>query len=186
MGTHQSNLNTLLAACAAALCLGGGVQASDARLDDMFTALRSAPAPEAARLGEDIRLRLSNSGSPSMNLLLKRGRDAMAAGDADLAIELLGALTDHAPEFAEGWHARSVAYARAGLLGPAMDDLARSLALDPRNFAAIYSLGALLEEVELPDLAAEAYARVVAIHPHFDDAGLALDRLKAEVSGTAL
>ena len=186
MSLHRPNLNPLLAACAAALCLGGGAYASDARLDEMYQALRSAPAPEAARLGEDIRLRLSNSGSPSMNLLLKRGRDAMAAGDSDLAIELLGALTDHAPEFAEGWHARSVAYARAGMLGPAMDDLTRSLALDPRNFAAIYSLGALLEEVGLPDLAAEAYARVVVIHPHFDDAGLALARLKAEVRGTDL
>ncbi len=186
MSVQRSNLNPLLAACAAVLCIGGGADASDARLDEMYEALRSAPAPEAARLGEDIRLRLSNSGSPSMNLLLKRGRDAMAAGDADLAIELLGALTDHAPEFAEGWHARSVAYARAGMFGPALDDLTRSLALDPRNFTAIYSLGALLEEVGMPVLAAEAYARVVAIHPHFDDAGLALDRMKAEVGGTDL
>ncbi|WP_243405018.1 tetratricopeptide repeat protein [Pelagivirga sediminicola] len=160
--------------------------AQDAKLDEMFEALRNAPAPDATRLGEDIMLRLSNSGSPAMNLLLKRGRDAMMQGDTALALELLGALTDHAPDFAEGWHARSVAYARAGLMGPAMDDLERSLALDPRNFAAIYSLGALLEEVGQPDLAAEAYAQVAAIHPHFDDVTLALERLKAEVRGTDL
>ncbi len=186
MSVHRSNLNPLLAAVTAALCFGGGARAADARLDEMFEALRNAPAPEAARLGEDIRLRLSNSGSPAMNLLLKRGRDAMAAGDAYLAIELLGALTDHAPEFAEGWHARSVAYARAGLMGPALDDLERSLALDPRNFLAIYSLGALLEEVGQPVLAAEAYRQVATIHPHFDDAGHALERLNAETRGTDL
>ncbi|WP_238987412.1 hypothetical protein [Roseovarius dicentrarchi] len=185
MSVQRFNLNPLLAACAAVLCAGGAF-ASDARLDEMYQALRSAPAAEAVRLGEDIRLRLSNSGSPAMNLLLKRGRDAMAAGDADLAIELLGALTDHAPEFAEGWHARSVAYARAGLMGPALDDLTRSLALDPRNFAAIYSLGALLEEVGQPALAAEAYGHVAAIHPYFDDVTLALERLNAQTRGTDL
>jgi tetratricopeptide (TPR) repeat protein len=176
----------MLAACAVTVALGCAAHASDARLDSMFEALRTAPAGEAVRLGEDIRLRLSNSGSPSMNLLLKRGRDALAVGDTALALEVLGALTDHAPEFAEGWHARALARAQAGLTGPAIDDLERSLSLDPRNFAAIYSLAALLEEVGLPDLAAEAYARVIAIHPYFDDVGLALDRLKAEAGGAAL
>ncbi len=186
MSARRSNLNPLLAAFAAAFALGGAAHAADDRLDEMFEALRSAPAAEAVRLGSDIQLRIANSGSPSMNLLLKRGRDAMAAGDTALALELLGALTDHAPDFAEGWHARSVAYARAGLMGPAMDNLERSLALDPRNFAAIYSLGALLEEVGQPDLAAEAYAEVAAIHPHFDDVSQALQRLKAESDGTDL
>lgn len=180
------NLNPLLAACVVAVTLAAPAPAADAPLDRMFDSLRTAPAPEAVRLGEEIRLRLANSGSPSMNLLLKRGRDAMAAGDTELALELLGALTDHAPEFTEGWHARALAQAQAGLMGPAIDDLQRSLTLDPRHFAAIYSLGTLLEQVGLPDLAAEAYARVAVIHPHFDDVDLALERMKAESGGTDL
>lgn len=186
MSVSRSNLNALLAGAAFLVASATAAPAADARLDQMFEALRTAPAPEAARLGDDIRLRLSNSGSPAMNLLLKRGRDATQAGDTGLALELLGALTDHAPEFAEGWHARSVARARAGLMGPAMDDLERSLALDPRNFAAIYSLGALLEEMGRPDLAADAYAQVVEIHPHFDDVSVALERLNLEIGGADL
>ena len=186
MGSLRSNLNPLLVACAVALCVSGGAFAADSKLDQMYEKLRSAPAPEAARVGKEIMQRLSNSGSPAMNLLLKRGRAAMEAGDSALAIQLLGALTDHAPDFAEGWHALAVAYARQGQMGPAMDDLAHSLALDPRNFAAIYSLAALLEEMGQPDLAAEAYARLGAIHPYFDDAPLALERLKAEGIGSEL
>ncbi len=157
-----------------------------ARLDEMYEALKTAPAPEAERLGSEIRLETSKSGSPAMNLLLKRGRDAMATGNTGLAIELLSALTDHAPGFAEGWHARSVAFARAGLMGPAMTDLERALALDPRNFAAIYSLGALLEEIGQPALAYEAYTRVTKIHPHFDDVAEALARLEGETRGSDL
>ena len=38
-----------------------------------------------------------------MDLLLERGRKAMSEGDTNTAIEHLTALTDHAPNFAEGW-----------------------------------------------------------------------------------
>ena len=58
------------------------------------------------------------------------------------------------------------------------------MTLDPRNFAALYSLAALLEQVEQPDLAYEAYSRVRDIHPHFDDISNALERLGAKVGGT--
>jgi tetratricopeptide (TPR) repeat protein len=186
MGALRFNLNPVFALILA-LSTPAMAQAQDTvRLDGMYDALQVAPPPEANRLGREIMLEISKSGSPAMNLLLKRGRAAMAAGDTDLGIELLSALTDHAPEFAEGWHARSVAYARAGMMGPAMADLERALAIDPRNFAAIYSLGALLEEIGQPALAYEAYTRVAAIHPHFDDVADAIARLKGETQGSNL
>jgi len=188
MGASRINLNPVLAPCVA-LCLALAVPAhaqEASRLDGMYEALKTAPAPEAARLGREIRLELAKSGSAAMNLLLKRGRDAMSAGDTGLAIELLSALTDHAPGFSEGWHARSVAFARAGMLGAAIGDLERALALEPRNFAAIYSLGALLEEIGQPVLALEAYARVTKIHPHFDDTDAAMARIGADTQGADL
>ncbi len=186
MGALRFNLNPVFA-LVLALSAPLVAQAQDtARLDGMYEALENAAPPEANRLGREIMLELSKSGSPAMNLLLKRGRAAMAAGDTGLGIELLSALTDHAPGFAEGWHARSVAFARAGMMGPAMSDLERALTLDPRNFAAIYSLGALLEEIGQPALAYEAYTRVAAIHPHFDDVANALARLEGETQGSDL
>ncbi len=186
MGTLRFNLNPVLALCIA-LAVPGAARAQEvSRLDGMYEALKTAPRPEATRLGREIRLELSKSGSPAMNLLLKRGRDAMSAGDMGLAIDVLSALTDHAPEFSEGWHARSVAYARAGMVGPAMGDLEQALAHDPRNFAAIYSLAALLEQIGQPVLALEAYARVAEIHPHFDDTEAAMARIDAETRGADL
>lgn len=186
MGTLRFNLNPALALCAA-LALPGAVAAQEtSRLDGMYEALKTAPRPEATRLGREIRHELSKSGSPAMNVLLKRGRDAMSAGDLTLAIDLLSALTDHAPEFSEGWHARSVAYARADMLGPALGDLEHAIALDPRNFAAIYSLAALLEQIGQQALALEAYARVAEIHPYFDDTEAAMARIEAETRGADL
>src|SRR5690606_3470319 len=94
------------------------------------------------RLAEaDILREWSKSGSPAMDLLLKRGREAMEAGDLKAAIEHLTALTDHAPEFAEGWNARATAYFLAGAFGPSVDDIRHTLALNPRHFGALAGLG---------------------------------------------
>ena len=120
MDSERHNLNNTVAAFFAVVMFSLPLAAQDApeagndALDAMYAQLLSAPAPEARRIGEEIRHVLSRSGSPSMNLLLKRGRSAMERGDLEMAIQHLTALTDHAPGFAEGWHARSVAYARAG------------------------------------------------------------------------
>ena len=115
-----------------------------------------------------------------MDLLLKRGRDALEEEDNTGAIEHLTALTDHAPDFAEGWHARATAYYRAGLFGPAFDDLERALALNPNNFNAILGLAVMLQEFGNLQRAAEAYDRVLALHPHHEQAKEAKKRLAGQ------
>lgn len=187
MGAYRIFLNTTLAAVLAFALFSLSALAQDSGdLDPLYERLGRAGPEEAGRIADDIQHELSKSGSPSMDLVLKRGRDALRAGELGAAIDHFTALTDHAPGFAEGWHARSVAYARAGLYGPALADLERALALNPRHFAAIYSLAVLLEEVGQPDLAREAYAQVKAIHPHFEDVSTALDRLDASIGGADL
>lgn len=157
-----------------------------ARLDRLFAQLQDADAAEAGKIGDEIVLELSKSGSAAMDLLLKRGRDALEANDTRAAIEHLTALTDHAPEFAEGWHMRAVAYSRSGRYGPAIADLERALALTPRHFEAIYGLGVILEELDRPEMAIEAYERVLEIHPHYEDVADVLDRLNAALAGKEL
>lgn len=153
------------------------VQAENAALNRMFALLQEAEPEEARKIADEIELEWSKSGSPAMDLLLKRGNDALAVGDSQAAIEHLTALTDHAPDFAQGWHMRAVAFAQAGMYGPAVSDLERALALEPRHFNAIISLAVVLEEVNKPKLAYEAYKQVQAIHPHQEDVTTALERL---------
>ena len=160
--------------------------ADEARLDRLYAQLKQVEPAEAVKIGNEIVLELSRSGSSAMDLLLKRGRDALEAGQTQEAIEHLTALTDHAPEFAEGWHLRAIAYRQAELFGQAISDLERTLALRPRNFEAIYGLGLILEELGRPDMAHEAYTRVLEIHPHFEDVSEALDRLSGQVEGENL
>ena len=187
MSALNRNLNNTVAAFLATVMFSlpaGAVLAADqTRLDDLFAQLQRAEERDAHKIADEIELEFSKSGSASADLLLKRGNDALESGDYGAAIEHLTALTDHAPDFAEAWHLRALAYLNAELFGPALADLERALALAPRHFGAIETLGYLLEALERPEMAHEAYGRVLAIHPHHKDVHAAMERLGPQIGG---
>lgn len=186
MGRFATHLRALLTAFAAALLLAGPVAAASDLLDNLYAELADPDNPEWQRAQADILREWSKSGSPSMDLLLKRGREAMEAGDLVAAIEHFTALTDHAPDFAEGWNARATAYYLAGQFGPAVADIRRTLALNAYHFGALDGLGMILEELGRDETAMEVYRASLAIHPHQDTIKQALERLEQKTSGTAL
>ena len=155
-------------------------------LDDLFAKLLTADAQTSERLEQDIWREWAKSGSPAMDLLLQRGRDALAAGDTDAAIEHLTALIDHAPDFAEGYNARATAYFQAGELGPSVNDIARVLTLNPRHFGALAGLGMIFEQLEKPEKALEVYRAALAIHPHLTGVLESIKRLEAAAAGQEL
>ncbi|WP_240473539.1 tetratricopeptide repeat protein [Thioclava indica] len=157
-----------------------------AGLDPYFKELADPNEQGWARAEADIRRAWSRSGSPSMDLLLKRGETALDEGDTDAAIEHFTALTDHAPDFAEGWNGRATAYFMAGLYGPAARDIAHVLKLEPRHWAALAGLGAMLEEMDDAPRALEAYQASFALNPHQQDVKDAIARLQKTHQGTAL
>lgn len=155
-------------------------------LDELFSELQ-AETPENWEATEDLIWKeWSRSGSASMDLLLRRGREAIEAGDFRMAIEHLSALVDHAPEFAEGWNARATAYFHADLLGPSVQDIGRTLALNPRHFGALSGLGQILERTGFPDKALEAYRAALEIHPHRPDLKEAVARMERAAGGFEL
>lgn len=163
----------------------GPVLAQDDPVADLLQDLADAEDARAAdRLERQVRQEWEKSGSAAIDLLLKRGQDALDVDNIDAALEHLTALTDHAPDFAEGWHALALAYYRADKFGPAADALERTLALNPHHFGALRGLGAIFEQVDKPDLAYDAYSRVLTLRPHDSDVIEALERLERRVTGT--
>lgn len=153
-------------------------------MDALFDAL-AQPTGEAWRIAEsDILREWSRSGSAAMDLLLQRGEEALDQGDALAAIGHLTALTDHAPDFPAGFHARAAAYATAGQFGPAFQDLARTLQLEPRHFPALTQLGTMLEETGDTARALAAYRASLDIHPHQQEAIDGVARLERQQDGT--
>ncbi|MDW4496985.1 tetratricopeptide repeat protein [Sulfitobacter sp. D35] len=185
MGTPSFNLKSIVAALFA-LALNSLPLAADERVDELLGILQSAPEQEALRAARDLEIVWSRSGSAAMDLLLERGRDALEEEDPVTAIEHLTALTDHAPDFAEGYHARATAYFQRGLYGPALDDLQRTLALNPSQFNAIFGLGVMLEEFGDLRRAEQAFRQVLALHPHHQNAKTALEALESRGVGRAL
>ncbi|HEX9856872.1 MAG TPA: tetratricopeptide repeat protein, partial [Paracoccaceae bacterium] len=152
----------------------------------LFDKLATADARAAGRIEADIWREWSKSGSPAMDLLLERGRQAMQQGDTEAAIEHLTALTDHAPDFAEGWNARATAYFQAGKYGPSVADIRRTLVLNPRHFGALAGFGMILEELGRNEQALEVYRAAIAIHPQLQGVLEAIDRLEAAAAGQKL
>lgn len=189
MGVKRGNLKGIVTATAifAAFCLPLAAQPADSGDEQaLLSALADADPADARRLERELQALWRRSDSPAMDLLFKRGREALKAGDVGAAIEHLTALTDHAPDFAEGWHLRASAYFEAGLYGPALADLERALTLNPNNYGAMFGLGAIFESLGDKENAYRAYKLAQSIHPNHEGVTEALDRLKPEVEGKAL
>lgn len=186
MGAQNRLLNCIVAAFLSLVTFSLPGAAQDPALDDLFAELKTAEPRDAQRIAADIELAWTRSGSSAADLLLKRGKDALDAGDVKVAIEHFTALTDHAPEFAEGWHMRAMAYSEAEKFGPALADLEQALALNPRHYNAIASLGGVLYQIGRYDMAREAFDIVLSIHPHHEDVTEAVGAVEREIGGRDL
>lgn len=178
--------NRIVAAFVLLFLLVLPVGAQTARLDDLFAQLLTATDEESQNIEQEIWIEWSKSGSPAMDLLLERGRNAMSEGVTEVAIDHFTALIDHAPDFAEGWNARATAYYQAGEFGPSVADIGHVLTLNPRHFGALAGLGAIFEELERPKQALEVYRAALAIHPHQAGVLEAVERLEALTQGQDL
>ena len=160
--------------------------AQSAELDQLFVQLADPDNQDWQQVENQIWTLWSLSGSAAMDLLLARGREAMGSGDMDAAIEHFTALTDHAPDFAEGWNARATAYYHAGMFGPSIQDIQSTLALNPRHFGALSGLGMILAQLDMTQEALDAYRAALEIHPQKDSIRTTVERLEKLVGGTDL
>ena len=128
----------------------------------------------------------SRSGSASMDLLLRRGRDALEAENTAAAIDHFSALVEQAPDFAEGWNARATAFFHADEYGLSLSDIERTLELNPNHFGALTGLALILQELGYYEDALKAYKAVQDIHPHRPNVNEAVDRLEEDLSGSDL
>jgi Flp pilus assembly protein TadD len=178
--------NGIVAALLPLLLLCAPALAQTAKLDELFVQLSTADEQTAPRIEREIWAEWSKSGSPAMDLLLERGRMAMQEGEPGVAVEHLTALTDHAPDFAEGWNALATAHFQAGDYGPSVEDIGKTLTLNPRHFGALSGLGMILEELGDSDGALAAYKAALAIHPQLANVKASVERLESEAAGQEL
>ncbi len=121
-----------------------------------------------------------------MDLLLRRGKDALDDGDPLAAAEHFTALVDHAPDFAEGYYGRASSYYLLGKTGPALDDIRQVLSLNPRHFEAMRGLALIMEEMDRKDDALDLYRMILELNPQSAEVQGFADRLELELEGQSL
>ncbi|MBF9043992.1 tetratricopeptide repeat protein [Rhodobacterales bacterium HKCCE4037] len=162
------------------------VASAQSTVDDFLDRLANPELRNWEVVEEEVYQRWQISGSASADYLLRRGLEALEAQDYDDAYDHLTALTDHAPDFAEGWHARARLFAEQQMYGPAIADLQRTLALEPRHFGALVALGLMLEDMGDADRAREAFQAAHDLHPNQPDIQRLLNQVEVAEEGEAL
>lgn len=157
-----------------------------ARADALLDRLAQPDLRNWSVVEGEIQMLWSQSGSAAADYLLRRGREALAEGNFAAAYNHLTALTDHAPDFAEGWNTRATLFFQTGDYGPSIADIQRVLALEPRHFGALTGLGFMLEEMDEPEQALAAFRAAQAIHPHREEISDAVERVERKLQGQAL
>ena len=155
--------------------------------NELFDRLAKSRDPqEAAGIESAIERLRMRSGSDTDDLLMGRAIEAMQQQNNPLALSLLDALVDLAPDWAEAWNKRATVRYFEGDSRGSMRDIARTLKLEPRHIGALAGMGAILSDAGLLDEAARAYDRALTIAPEYQVLRDAADRVKAKLAGRSL
>lgn len=186
MGIKKHLFKSIATALLAGVWFSTPSWADSARLDLLFDQLSEAEPDEVGRLQDQIITEWSKSGSPAMDLLLRRGEDAIEDGMPEVAVEHFTALVDHAPDFAEGYNGRAAAYYQLGLYGPAIDDLRQVLVLEPRHFGALTGVAVVMEELGRLEDALEVWQQIASYAPADTEVNAVIERLEIQLGGETL
>ena len=159
----------------------------EAKLTDLFAKLKAEENPEDANLiAEEIWVIWLDSGSASINLVLRRGSDAQTKNQNKKARRMFDNVTSLQPDYAEGWARSSRLALEEKDFSRALTEAVRTLSLEPRHFYALWTLGNAFERLGRQEEALEAYREANALYPELAQVKERLKALEAEVEGDVL
>ncbi|HEY6921012.1 MAG TPA: tetratricopeptide repeat protein [Methyloceanibacter sp.] len=150
----------------------------------LYDELKSAhDAHDASPITETIEELWLLSGSDTVDLLMARADRFIKESDLDLALEILDATVELAPDDAEAWHRRATVHYLQKDYELALADLRHALNIDPKHYNAINDLGAVLQALGAKKEALQAYRKALEVNPFLEDARQAVESLSREVEG---
>lgn len=153
-------------------------------LDDLYKRLSQAKdAEEAAGISRLIDRRQSKSGSPTVDLLMKRAQKAQNTGNPALAVELSDRALVLEPTWAPGWTERASFFILLNDPIAALDDLKKAVSLEPRLFHAWARIGTIFFESEENKAALAAFRKAIEIYPFFPEVLPFVQQLTRKLEG---
>lgn len=154
----------------------------DPRLADLFAALQATDSNIEARVIEaQIWEIWISSGDPMLDRLMGSGIRAMNTGNFPSAMVAFNSIVEAAPDFAEGWNKRATLFWLMGDYQASIDDIDRTLELEPRHFGALSGLAMIRDAQEKPELALDALRRAVEVHPRIPNAKRRIQQLEQQL-----
>lgn len=150
----------------------------------LYDELKSAhDAHDASPITETIQELWLLSGSDTVDLLMARADRFIKESDLDLALGILDATVELAPDDAEAWHRRATVHYLQKDYELALADLRHALDIDPKHYNAINDLGVVLQALGAKKEALQAFRKALEVNPFLDDARQAVESLSRKVEG---
>lgn len=160
---------------------------TDKRLDKLFATLQISDNSLVLRETEGAIWEIwFESDQRDVDALMELGGDAMNSGDLRAAEEIFTRVIDMAPQFSEGWNRRATVRYYQLDYTRSLDDIQRTLALEPRHFGAIWGLGMILGSERDFAAAIEAFEQLLRIKPRSKEAKYRIELLKKEIAKNAV
>lgn len=154
----------------------------DTRLDALFERLqRDVNSAEIQHLETQIWAIWIDSGREDVNALMTKGIEAMGVRDLSMALDIFDQIVEMAPEFAEGWNKRATVHYLKNNLSESVQDIQRTLDLEPRHFGALSGMGLIFMRIGDEAGALQAYQEVVKIHPRSPSARFHIQVLRTKL-----
>ncbi len=156
------------------------------KLDILFNALGKAQTEESARaLASQIWGLWYQSGNVEVDYAMQLARQAMRAGQLQIAIEHVDSALKVMPNYSEGWNLRATILFYQGKDAQSVVDIERTLALEPRHFGALAGMMMINLRAENWKGALTALKAALKIHPFLRERAL-LERIEKQVKDSSL
>lgn len=113
--------------------------------------------------------------------LMRQLTAEMGSGNLEEALLVCNELVEHAPKFAEAWNKRATVYYLMGDFNASVEDIQRTLILEPRHFGAISGLGLIFFRQGNLSAALEAFEQVASISPQSLNAKRSIEQVRKQL-----
>ena len=142
----------------------------DQQLDQRFDSLRNAANERQARVYENlIWTRWFESGDHEIDELMQQAMARRQNYDFNGAIEILNRVISLDPDFPEAWNQRATVYFHQQEYEKSLEDVARTLQLEPRHFGAMAGRAVIRLQQFKPALARQNVLEAMKIHPYLKE-----------------
>ena len=152
---------SILFACKIALA-----DQNDPRLNNLFKKLNETENQDEIRdLISDIWNIWYEVDDPKVIEYFEKGIQAMNLRNYPLAIRFFNNLIEEDPNFAEGWNKRATVHFMMGNFDQSMQDIIKTLELEPRHFGALDGMGLIFIHQGQFQQAIDVYDKMLEIFP---------------------